>query len=516
MLRKLRVGLIATAVALVGMVAIGGGHAVAASTQISLAVPQGTAFSVLHYDCGGIKELAYVTGFDNTIDPSAGYPTGYVYLTTTCSAGKGTQFTVDSWTADTWDLTGALLSYSVATPNPNPPSPLSTTDPLTGNQIYDSASPCPGLGGTGSTAYACLGWASTFTPRPRVTGISPGIGPATGGTSVTISGDGFTAASVVDFGSTSVTPTVNSDTSITAVSPADTSGTSPDTLPVTVVSPGGTSFTNSSDQFTSYVQPAITGVSPNSGPVGGGYYVTVTGTNFIGTTSVSVGDVVTAFQVVDNNTLSVYIPGSDSGPDSTSISVTSPGGTSLNTSADQFTYTAPPPPPVFTSPASTTFNEFSPSSFTPLATGTPAPTITESGALPTGISFSGGALSGTPTQTGTFPITFTATSGALSTNQTFVLTVAGGGIAIITASLPSATRGVAYSYQLQAVGGVQPYKWKKTTSLPRGLILSSGGLISGVPSTKVLPGTYPVGVTVKDHTKHSHLTATATLDLTVN
>jgi hypothetical protein len=315
----------------------------AASSQISLVVPQGTAFSVLGYDCGGIKELAYVTGFDNTIDPSAGYPTGYVYLTTTCSAGKGTQFTVDSWTADTWDLSGALLSYSVATPNPNPPSPLSTTDPLTGNQIYDSASPCPGLGGTGSTAYACVQWANTFTPRPRVTGISPTFGPAAGGTSVTISGDGFTAATSVDFGTTPAASfTINSDTSITAVSATDTSGTSPDTLDVTLVSPGGTSFTSSSDQFTSYVQPTITGVNPNRGPASGGYYVTVTGTNFVGTTSVNVGDTVTAYQVVDNTTLSVYIPASDSGPgDSTSITVTSPGGTSPHTPADQFTYNPP-------------------------------------------------------------------------------------------------------------------------------------------------------------------------------
>jgi IPT/TIG domain len=344
MLRRLIMGLSVPAMALLGMLAIGGGHAGAAPEEISLVVPQGTAFSVLKYDCGGIKELAYVTGFDYTFDPSAGYPTGYVYLTTTCSAGKGTDFTVDAWTADTWDLTGALLSYSVATPNPSPPSPLSTTDSLTGNQIYDSASPCPGLGGTGSTAYACLEWASTFTPRPKVTSISPVIGPAMGGTSVTISGDGFTAATAVDFGSTSAAFTVNSDTSITAVSPVDTSGTSPDTLDVTVVSPGGTSFTSSSDQFNSYVQPTITVVNPNSGAVSGGYYVTVTGTNFIGTTSVNVGDTVTAFQVLDNNTLSVYIPGSDSGPgDSTSISVTSPGGTSPNTPADQFTYNAPAP-----------------------------------------------------------------------------------------------------------------------------------------------------------------------------
>ena len=189
MLRKLSVGLCTLAVAMLGMVALGASQASAAPVEISLVVPQGTAFSLLHYDCGGIKELAYVTGFDNTIDPTAGHPTGYVYLTTTCSSGGkggGGHFTVADWTADTWDLTGALLSYSVATPSPNPPTPLSTTDPLTGNQIYDSASPCPGLGGTGSTAYACLEWASGFAPRPNVTGISPAIGPATGGTSVSI------------------------------------------------------------------------------------------------------------------------------------------------------------------------------------------------------------------------------------------------------------------------------------------------------------------------------------------
>lgn len=349
MLRRLSVALSATAVALLGTLAIGGGHAVAAPAPISLVVPQGTAFSVLGYDCGGIKELAYVTGFDNAIDPDSGYPIGYVYLTTTCSAGKGTDFTVDAWTADTWDLTGALLSYAVATPSPSPPNPLSATDPLTGNQIYDSASPCPGLGGTGSTAYACLQWAGTFTPRPRVTGISPTIGGGAGGTSVTITGDGLAGATAVDFGSTPASFTVNSDTTITAVSPADASGTSPDTMDLTVVSPGGTSFTSSSDQFTFYGQPSVTGVNPDHGGSQGGYYVTVSGTNFIGATGVIAGDTPTTFQVINNTTLSVYIPASDSGPgDSMRITVSSPGGTSPSTSADQFTYT--PPPSVTVSP----------------------------------------------------------------------------------------------------------------------------------------------------------------------
>jgi len=143
----------------------------------------------------------------------------------------------------------------------------------------------------------------------------------------------------VYFGTTlAVSPTINSDTSITAVAPADTSGTSPDTVDVTVVSPGGTSFTSSSDQFTFYGQPSVTGVSPSSGPMSGGYYVTVTGTNFVGTTGVKDGDTPTAFQVIDNTTLSVYIVPGETAGDQMDITVTSPGGTSPVTPADQFTY----------------------------------------------------------------------------------------------------------------------------------------------------------------------------------
>jgi hypothetical protein len=348
MLRRVTIGISTVAATLLVTAGVGSPSAGAASPQQpQLVMSQGTAFSILGHDCGGIKEYAYVTGFDNSIDPLAGYPTGYILLSTTCGGsgrgGGGGTTTYTAWTADTWDLTGALLSYSVYSGVPSVDPAFSATDPLSGNEIYNSVSPCPGTGGTGSTAYACLQWAVTFTPRPRLTDITPAIGPATGGTSVTIYGDGFTAATAVDFGGTPATGvTVNSDNSITAVSPADTSGANPDTVDVTVLSPGGTSFTSSSDQFTSYVRPTITGIHPNHGGVQGGYYVTVSGTNFVGTTGVMAGDTATAFQVIDNTTMSVYVPASDSSPgDSMTLSVTSPGGTSPSTPADTFTYTAP-------------------------------------------------------------------------------------------------------------------------------------------------------------------------------
>jgi hypothetical protein len=328
----------------------------AASSPIQLLVPQSTAFSVLGYDCGGIAENAYATGFDSTIDPVAGYPTGDVFLTTTCSAGKGTDFTVSAWTSDTWDLTGALLSYSVLSTAPTPDPNFSATDASTGNQVYGTTNfHCTTQ--TSTVPSACLQLASGFTPRPRVTGISAIQGPATGGTAVTISGDGFTAATNVYFGTPgspsgaipAASVTVNSDTSITAVAPADTSGISPDSLDVTVVSPGGTSFTSAGDQFTFYMQPTVTRVSSNRGPIGGGYYVTVTGTNFVGRTLVMDGDTQTASQVINNTTLSVYIVPGEAAGDSMDIVVTSPGGASPVTPADQFTYN--PPASVAVSPA---------------------------------------------------------------------------------------------------------------------------------------------------------------------
>jgi len=53
-------------------------------------------------------------------------------------------------------------------------------------------------------------------------------------------------------------------------------------------------------------------------------------------------------------------------------------------------------------------------------------------------------------------------------------------LSILTALLPDAAHNKAYSYTLQASGGITPYSWSVLTgSLPSGLSLASGGLISG-------------------------------------
>ncbi|MEG0973794.1 MAG: putative Ig domain-containing protein [Comamonas sp.] len=57
--------------------------------------------------------------------------------------------------------------------------------------------------------------------------------------------------------------------------------------------------------------------------------------------------------------------------------------------------------------------------------------------------------------------------------------------------------GQPFSQVLIADGGVAPYTWTASSSLPSGLSLSASGLISGTPSVKA-PGDFSVPVTVRD------------------
>jgi hypothetical protein len=101
-----------------------------------------------------------------------------------------------------------------------------------------------GPGGTSAIVSADL-----FTykpPAPAITAIAPSSGPSAGGTSVTVTGTGFTGATRVAFGALAASSyTVVSDTQITAVSPAQTGGHN-----IIVTGPGGTSAIVSADLYT--------------------------------------------------------------------------------------------------------------------------------------------------------------------------------------------------------------------------------------------------------------------------
>jgi hypothetical protein len=173
-----------------------------------------------------------------------------------------------------------------------------------------------------------------LTP-PSVTGVAPSSGPTAGGVTVVISGTGFTEATGVQFGATPATGMqVNSDTHVTAVAPAAGSA---GVVDVTVITPSFTSATVAADNFTYAPVPAVTAVAPAAGPVAGGTPVTITGTGFSGATAVSFGTQSATPTAVSSTSITVVSPpGSAAG--SVDLTVTTPGGKSPITPADQFAY----------------------------------------------------------------------------------------------------------------------------------------------------------------------------------
>ena len=172
--------------------------------------------------------------------------------------------------------------------------------------------------------------------------------------------------------------------------------------------------------------------------------------------------------------------------------------------------------PTFTSADSTTFTQKEPGSFKVTASGFPAPTISETGVLPTGVTFNPmtDELSGTATQTGLFPITFTAMNSAGVAEQSFTLTVLG--FHVTTTTLAPATPRRPYSVQLTAAGGVAPLVWRRTSGrLPNGFSLSAKGVLSGTAEVKTAGRSFTFTVTVSDHTPRTHQKASATLTLNI-
>ena len=69
-------------------------------------------------------------------------------------------------------------------------------------------------------------------------------------------------------------------------------------------------------------------------------------------------------------------------------------------------------------------------------------------------------------------------------------------LSVVTSVLPLATENSIFSVQLEAAGGVAPYKWSvRSGSLPAGVTLSPAGVLSGTPQQV---GTFSIVVSVQD------------------
>ncbi|GAC1569920.1 MAG: hypothetical protein NVS3B18_01590 [Candidatus Dormibacteria bacterium] len=175
-------------------------------------------------------------------------------------------------------------------------------------------------------------------PGPAVTSISPTSGPSAGGTTVAVTGTGFstTGTTTVQFGSTPATGvTCTSSTQCSATSPAGAGS-----VDVTVTVGGVASSTNPGDVFT-YTAPAVTGVNPNSGDSAGGDPVSITGTGFSvtpGATTIEFGPGNPATGVSCLTTTQCDVTSPPGNGTVVDVTVTVGGATSAVTPADQFSY----------------------------------------------------------------------------------------------------------------------------------------------------------------------------------
>ena len=292
--------------------------------------------------------------------------------------------------------------------------------------------------------------ADVFTYGPAVTGISPAGAPIKGGTSITITGTGFTGAQYVAFADGGKidhgTPlgtnfVVNSDTSITVTSPDHFTAGPVDLIvssevgtnrPMSPVTPADV-FTYNSITSPSAPAPTVTGISPSSGPVAGGIAVTITGTNLSGATGVNFGSTastdvnveqicnldILGFCLIESPNYEIIATAPANAAGTVDVTVISPDGTSATSTADQYMYNGP------------------------VVTPSPVTTATQS-------QITGVTISGTP-QVGSVLTAEVLPSGATGTYQWY--TEEGIGMDVESTSIPGATsstytpvQGDAYKY----------------------------------------------------------------------
>jgi hypothetical protein len=345
---------------------------------------------------------------------------------------------------------------------------------------------------------------------PSITSISPAYGPPAGGYAVTVNGQYFRCGTlcpggpIVTFGGTAATSVIfNSNTSLTVTVPPGAAGS----VNVTEKNTDGlsTALTNG---FT-YSSIAITQVSPNIGPLGGGNTVTIQGSGFDSGSSVTFGaTAATSVTFVSATTLTAVAPAHVAGP--VTITVSGSGGSAALAKAYDYSglpiiTSVTPSAGSLAGGTSVNINGYNLGKVSSVMFGASAATIvsaTPGTVQVTSPPFAGGA--------NPVSITATATAGTYSLPNAFQYE-----LSILTTGLDDGYPTFPYSNTLTVTGGTGPYTWSITSgSLPSGLSLNpSTGVISGTPAANY--GAYTVGFQAQDSSSPTPNTASTSLTFNI-
>jgi hypothetical protein len=424
---------------------------------------------------------------------------------TTFTAQTGNTFTVTAsgFPKPTITKTGGSLPSGVTFTGGSGTASLSGTPAAGTGGIYSVT-----LQATNSSGTANQTFTLTVNEAPTITSANSTTFTLQTAGSFTVSATGYPAAT---FSETGVLPsgvTLKPSGVLSGTPAVGTTGN----YPITITASNGVG-TAATQSFTLTVGtvPGFTSAASTTFAVGtaGSYHITASG--FPSPTFTETGALPSG---VTLNSSTGVLSGTPAAGTAGVYNLTIKATNSVGSTTQAFTLTVNQAP-AFTSANSATFVVGTSGSASITATGSPSPTITESGTLPSGVSFTTGTgsatLAGAPAAgtAGTYTLTITATNSAGTATQTFTLTV-GQTPAFTSASSTTFTVGTAGTFTVTASGSPAP-TFSETGALPAGVTLTAGGVLSGTPASGS-GGSYGITITATN----SAGTATQSFTLQVN
>jgi hypothetical protein len=418
------------------------------------------------------------------------------------TSGSPGSFTViaSGFPVPTFISSGALPPGVTLVDNGNGTATLSGTPASGSSGIY----PLTITATNGVGAPAAQAFTLTVTQTVAITSAAATTFSFGSAGSFTVTAAGFPVPTLVVTGAlpAGVTATDNGDGTATLSGAPAEAGAYP--LSVTAANGSGSPLTQA---FTLTVaqSPAITSIASTTFVVGSAGSAIVTTSGFPLPTLTLSGSLPSGVTFTGNGDGTATVAGTPASGSGGTYALTLTAGNGAGVVATQnFTLTIAQPPAI-TSVAAVSFPIAVPSSFALTATGFPSPTFAASGALPPGVSLTDNGngtatIAGTPEpgSGGPYALTLSAGNGVgTPATQLFTLTVQACTVSPPAGALPAATFEAAYAFAFNASGGAGHTFAVTAGSLPAGLSLSSGGVLTGSPTTT---GAFMVTVTATNST----------------